>query len=504
MLDQGLTLQYLAGSPGIWYNIGDDTPLGQLDARYGATISTLSSWTGAEVLNVATAQVWNITLSGNVTSVSFTNASFQTSVAQNLTLYISQPSTGGTYTYTVGGWTGVTWFGGSPPVIATGMPAAMTVLTFQSLDGGQTWQGGIVSNAALPLPVEDGGTGLNTLTTYELLAGGTGTTSPVQQIGAGTSGYVLTSAGSGALPTWTSPSAGTSSNWTAADQGLIAWNYDGPASAEGSSAPLATGGVMYVMAVKVPAATITNILLAVVTNGATLTSGQCFAALYQGGTLLGQTSDQSSNWETGTTRIATMAISGGAVTVTAGIVYVAAWFNGTTGPAFFRSRGPVGGGEHGHRHPVGDHGQQRDDDRAGDAGDAHGGGEHVLVRAVVTLLRASATGLSFPNATTTGAVLPAATYNTVILADTPKGFWDWNGTDLTGNPDGNNATLTGSPATTVMPNGDLAMTFGNSASPPSPAQYATIPTRNYFSPRRPGARRRLPASSPSRRGSPRP
>jgi len=259
-------------------------------------------------------------------------------VAQNLTLYISQPSTGGTYTYTVGGWTGVTWFAGTAPTIGTGM-GTQTVLTFQSLDGGQTWWGGIVSNAALPLPVEDGGTGLSALTAYGPLFGGTTTTGPVQQIGAGTSGYVLTSAGSGALPTWTSPSAGTSSNWTAADQGLIAWNYDGPASAEGSSAPLATGGVMYVMAVKVPAATITNILLAVVTNGATLTSGQCFAALYQGGTLLGQTSDQSSNWETGTTRIATMAISGGAVTVTAGVAYVAAWFNGTTGPAFFRSEG---------------------------------------------------------------------------------------------------------------------------------------------------------------------
>ena len=47
--------------------------------------------------------------------------------------------------------------------------------------------------------VAGGGTGLATLTAYELIAGGTTSTGNVQQIGLGTSGQVLTSNGAGAL-----------------------------------------------------------------------------------------------------------------------------------------------------------------------------------------------------------------------------------------------------------------------------------------------------------------
>jgi len=48
--------------------------------------------------------------------------------------------------------------------------------------------------------VAGGGTGLATLTAYELLAAGTTSTGTLQQIGLGTSGQVLTSNGAGALP----------------------------------------------------------------------------------------------------------------------------------------------------------------------------------------------------------------------------------------------------------------------------------------------------------------
>jgi hypothetical protein len=50
--------------------------------------------------------------------------------------------------------------------------------------------------------VAGGGTGLATLTAYELIAAGTTSTGNVQQIGIGTSGQVLTSNGAGALPTF--------------------------------------------------------------------------------------------------------------------------------------------------------------------------------------------------------------------------------------------------------------------------------------------------------------
>jgi hypothetical protein len=129
-------------------------------------------------------------------------------------------------------------------------------------------------------------------------------------------------------------------NWGAADQGLIAWNYDGSASTVAGSVPLATAGTMYVIAMRlyVPAL-VTNILTEVFTIGNTLTSGQCFAALYQGpgGALLGVTADQSAAWTSGGTGAKTMAISGGPVPAAAGVVYAGFWFNGTTGPALWRT-----------------------------------------------------------------------------------------------------------------------------------------------------------------------
>ncbi len=57
--------------------------------------------------------------------------------------------------------------------------------------------------------VAGGGTGLATLTAFELLAAGTTSTGALQQIGLGTAGQVLTSNGAGALPSY--QAAGTPS-----------------------------------------------------------------------------------------------------------------------------------------------------------------------------------------------------------------------------------------------------------------------------------------------------
>jgi hypothetical protein len=182
--------------------------------------------------------------------------------------------------------------------------------------------------------VPNGGTGDTTFTANELLASGTTATGAFQQIGQGTAGQYLASAGAGNLPVMESLPV-----WTPTDQGLIAWNYDVGNSANLGSNPLATAGTMYVQAMRVPAAaSVTNILLALVTNGGTLTSAQCFAALYQGagGALIGRTADQAANWGAGAAKMITAPLSGGPFNVAAGIVYVGMWFNGTTGPAFTR------------------------------------------------------------------------------------------------------------------------------------------------------------------------
>ena len=65
-------------------------------------------------------------------------------------------------------------------------------------------------SVALPIPVSSGGTGLTSLTPYALLAGGTTSTGNIQQVsGLGTSGFILTSNGAGALPSFqAAPSSG--------------------------------------------------------------------------------------------------------------------------------------------------------------------------------------------------------------------------------------------------------------------------------------------------------
>ncbi len=57
--------------------------------------------------------------------------------------------------------------------------------------------------------VSNGGTGVTTLTAYELVFGGTTSTGPVQQTGLGTAGQVLTSNGAGAVATFQNSVAGS-------------------------------------------------------------------------------------------------------------------------------------------------------------------------------------------------------------------------------------------------------------------------------------------------------
>ena len=67
----------------------------------------------------------------------------------------------------------------------------------------------LISNGSSALPswttnltVAQGDTGLTSTTAYGVLCGGTSTTGNLQNTGAGTTNYVLTSNGSSALPTW--------------------------------------------------------------------------------------------------------------------------------------------------------------------------------------------------------------------------------------------------------------------------------------------------------------
>lgn len=109
-------------------------------------------------------------------------------------------------------------------------------------------------------------------------------------------------------------------------QGFISWNYDSESAVSSNSL---TAGVIFMHKIWLPATTITNIGLTVITAGVGLTSGQNFAGIYNtSGTRQAVTTDQTTNWNS--TGFKTCALSSPFVNATAGYYYVAFVCNAAT------------------------------------------------------------------------------------------------------------------------------------------------------------------------------
>jgi hypothetical protein len=138
--------------------------------------------------------------------------------------------------------------------------------------------------------------------------------------------------GTAAAPTV--PAIAAAVNARPSNQGsLIAWNYD-PAIAVNNST--ITAGVVYLVKVKLyAAATITNVVAYIITLDAGLTSGQCFAGLYNSsGAQVAITANQSASWATAGFKAMALTTPYSAA---AGDYYVALLANGNTALAFARS-----------------------------------------------------------------------------------------------------------------------------------------------------------------------
>ena len=127
------------------YNSGTakwvNTPLNGLAALSTGggleTLSALGNRTGATTLNLATGNVFSVTLTG-ATNFSITGATAGT--ACSFGLYLKQDTTG-SRTVT---WPGsVKWPSGTAPTLTT-TAAATDILVFESIDGGTTWFGSLV------------------------------------------------------------------------------------------------------------------------------------------------------------------------------------------------------------------------------------------------------------------------------------------------------------------------------------------------------------------------
>jgi hypothetical protein len=121
-----------------------------------------------------------------------------------------------------------------------------------------------------------------------------------------------------------------------ADRGFLAENQPGGIISTGTLMP--TAGRQEMVRIKVPAAGLcTNIVLHVNTAGSSLTSGQCFAALYNAPgaqALIAQSVDQSTNWVG--TGLKNAQLNGGPYYLHGGEYYVTFWYNGTTPPTIGR------------------------------------------------------------------------------------------------------------------------------------------------------------------------
>lgn len=131
---------------------------------------------------------------------------------------------------------------------------------------------------------------------------------------------------------------GTAGAFTPADRGLVAWTTDPLLIQAGGQAPGTAGAMQFVRLRLAAPASVAAIRMHVTSGGVSLTSGQCFAALYTAaGALVAVTADQSGEWIS--TGMKSMALVGGPFDLAPGDYYVAFWFNGTTGPSWARATG---------------------------------------------------------------------------------------------------------------------------------------------------------------------
>ncbi|HXJ48437.1 MAG TPA: hypothetical protein VNF91_04640 [Candidatus Acidoferrum sp.] len=122
--------------------------------------------------------------------------------------------------------------------------------------------------------------------------------------------------------------------WGPEDFGLLAWTYDPQYAASSSIIPAVAGTVNFAKLKIQKPISVSNILYSVLANGSGLTSGQCFIALHQNGTLIGVSADQSVAWTTSTLK--TTALVGGPFAIAPGDLHVTFFYNGTTAPAIAR------------------------------------------------------------------------------------------------------------------------------------------------------------------------
>ena len=130
---------FIRNSSSRWQNVALTEKAAQVVGG-GVEKVVTANITGAATIALANGNVFNLTLTGNVTSLNFTGATAGRACA--VTVYFKQGGTARTLAWTLSSGT-LKWAGGTAPTI-TATANAIDCCVFESIDGGTTWFGSLV------------------------------------------------------------------------------------------------------------------------------------------------------------------------------------------------------------------------------------------------------------------------------------------------------------------------------------------------------------------------
>lgn len=172
------------------------------------------------------------------------------------------------------------------------------------------------TNTGQPITVGQGGTGNASFTAYDILAAGTTSTGSLQGISPSTSGFVLTSNGTSALPTFQATSGGSTTLTgavTGTGTGTIATTYAG-------TVPVTTGGTGVTSATAYAPIFGGTTSTGAFQSGSVGTSGQVLTSNGAGAIATFKTLQNSNTWVDQTTTSVTMTTNTGYVADNASLV----------------------------------------------------------------------------------------------------------------------------------------------------------------------------------------
>ena len=281
-------------------------------------------------------------------------------VSQPLGTHCLCPNTGNVYLWTtlhgstawvlqfnmwgIDGSTGAT--GASGGIGATGATGTTGATGATGANGATGASGSTGATGSTGIQGATGATGSTGATGASGLNGSTGSTGATGATGStGATGATGSTGATGAMgstgATGATGSTGATGNlydFLPSDYGLLAWNF--PLGRVGSVGGISsTSGRINLARLRVPnQISVSNIWIAIGAAGVTLTTGECFAAIYNASTrnLVAQSPDQAAAWmAAGTNALLQIPLTGAPFILPAGDYQICLLFNGTTAPTAY-------------------------------------------------------------------------------------------------------------------------------------------------------------------------